>query len=91
MKHKIKVDSSECYCCRHTLLVACPPASKEVPVDATCDDFINEKHISKEVEVALAIGLGAEAVVGGEVGEPRFSFLAKQALPFDTGGVLGLK
>lgn len=35
------------------LLIACSPVSKEVSVDITCDDFMSEKHISKEVEVAV--------------------------------------
>ncbi len=36
-----------------TLLFACAPASKQVSVEVSCDDFIELKHISKEVKVAV--------------------------------------
>lgn len=35
-----------------TLLFACSPASKQVSVEASCDDFYKNQHISKEVQVA---------------------------------------
>jgi len=36
-----------------TLLFACSPASKQVSVEVSCDDFYKNQHISKEVEVAV--------------------------------------
>ncbi len=36
-----------------TLLFACSPVSKQVSVEASCDDFYKLQHISKEVEVAV--------------------------------------
>ena len=35
-----------------TSLFACAPASKQVPVEVSCDDFYKNNHISKEVQVA---------------------------------------
>ena len=32
-------------------LFACSPASKQASVEATCNDFMKNQHISKEVEV----------------------------------------
>jgi len=34
-------------------LLACLPASKQVSVEVSCDDFMKRQHISKEVEVAV--------------------------------------
>jgi len=34
------------------LLVACAPVAKQVAVEVSCDDFSQQKHISKQVEVA---------------------------------------
>ena len=34
-------------------LFACSPATKQVSVDASCDDFMKQHHISKEVEVPV--------------------------------------
>jgi len=34
-------------------LFACSPTPKEVSVEASCDDFMKLKHISKEVEVPV--------------------------------------
>lgn len=36
-----------------TLLFACSPASKQVSVEVSCDNFYKLKHISKEVQVAV--------------------------------------
>ncbi|MCK4387345.1 MAG: protease inhibitor I42 family protein [Dehalococcoidia bacterium] len=36
-----------------TLVFACSPVSKQVSVEASCDDFYKNQHISKEVEVAV--------------------------------------
>ena len=35
-----------------TLLFACSPASKQVSVEVSCDDFYKNHHITKEVQVA---------------------------------------
>jgi len=34
-------------------LLACSPASKQVSVEVSCDDFMKDHHISQEVEVAV--------------------------------------
>jgi len=34
-------------------LFACSPATKQVSVEASCDDFMKQRHISKEVEVPV--------------------------------------
>ncbi len=36
-----------------TLLFACSPASKQVSVEASCNDFTRLQHISKEAKVAV--------------------------------------
>ncbi len=36
-----------------TLLFACSPASALVSVEVSCDDFYQQEHISKEVQVAV--------------------------------------
>jgi len=41
-----------------TLLFACAPASKQVPVEVPCDDFYKNNHISKEVQVASGDSFG---------------------------------
>ena len=50
-------------------LVACSPATKQVSVEASCDDFMEEQHISKEVEVAvdgsLTVTLGSNPASTG--------------------------
>ena len=35
------------------LLGACAPAPKQASVEVSCDDFYQQQHISKEVEVAV--------------------------------------
>ena len=35
------------------LLLACSPTSKQVSVEASCDDFADSNHISKQIEVAV--------------------------------------
>ena len=34
-------------------LFACSPATKQVSVEASCDDFMKQHHISKEVKVSV--------------------------------------
>ncbi|MFC2003214.1 protease inhibitor I42 family protein [Chloroflexota bacterium] len=34
-------------------LITCSPATKQVSVEASSDDFVELKHVSKEVEVAV--------------------------------------
>jgi len=34
-------------------LFACSPTPKQVPVEASCDDFMKLQHITKEVEAAV--------------------------------------
>jgi len=34
-------------------LVACLPTPKEVSLEASCDDFLKQQHVSKEVKVAV--------------------------------------
>ena len=38
-------------------LFACSPAPKQVAVEASCDDFMKQQHISQEVEVAAGDSL----------------------------------
>lgn len=38
-------------------LLACSPATKEASVEVSCDDFMEGKHISQEVEVAVGDSL----------------------------------
>ncbi len=49
-------------------LFACSPASEEVAVETTCDDFMENQHISQEVEVAvddsLTVTLGSNPTTG---------------------------
>ena len=33
------------------LLVACSPTQKQASVEVSCDDFMNQKHISKQFEI----------------------------------------
>ena len=35
------------------LLAACSPAIKQASVEVSCDDFMKDKHVNKEVEVAV--------------------------------------
>ena len=58
-------------CIVATLLVflfACAPATKQVSLEASCDDFMKLQHISKEVEVAdggsLAVTLCSNPTTG---------------------------
>lgn len=36
-----------------TLLFACAPAPKQVSVEVSCDEFMQQQHISEEVEAAV--------------------------------------
>jgi len=55
-------------------LFACSPASKQASVNASWDDFIEEQHISKEVEVpvdgSLTITLYSNPTEGRQWSEP---------------------
>jgi len=39
------------------LLFACAPAPKQVSVEVSCDEFMQQQHISQEVEVAVGDSL----------------------------------
>jgi inhibitor of cysteine peptidase len=49
-------------------LLACSPASKEVSVEVSIDDLMNQKHISQQVEVpaggSLTVVLGSNPTTG---------------------------
>jgi len=55
-------------------LFACSPASKQVSLNVSWDDFIKEQHISKEVEVpvdgSLTIALYSNPTEGRQWSEP---------------------
>jgi len=55
-------------------LLACSPASKQVSINASWDNFIEEQHISKEVEVpvdgSLTIALYSNPTEGRQWSEP---------------------
>lgn len=54
-------------------LFACSPAPAQVSLEATCDDFGNQQHMSKEVEVSvdgsLTVTLCSNATTGYEWSE----------------------
>jgi len=52
------------------LLLACSPALKQVSVEIPCDDFFEQQHISKQVEVpaggSLTVTLCSNRTTGFE-------------------------
>ena len=51
---RIRIFLSMCFILISTLsLVACASAQRQVSIEVSCDDFMSENHISREVEVAV--------------------------------------
>jgi len=52
------------------LLLACSPASEQASVEVSCDDFMKDKHIAKEVQVpadgSLTVTLCSNPTTGFE-------------------------
>jgi inhibitor of cysteine peptidase len=80
-------------------LVACTSATKQAEVSVDIDDFMEQKHISKEVEVAvdgsLTVTLGSNQTTGFKwelaeiTGESVLEYVDDEYVPPEDTGVVG--